>query len=654
MRLRLFGGKGGAGKTTLAAAAALARAEAGRRVLLMSTDPAHSLGDALGRRLGPEPRHVPTPRGRLHAVELDADRALSRWLAPRRRAFRAIVLRGTVLTATEVDRLLRLEMPGADELMGLLEVSRLATDGGYDEVIVDTAPTGHALRLLAAPELFGSFAEVLGSLDATHRILRERARGAPPPDAGDRLIAELDTQARALRDRLRDPARCAVVWVTLPEILSLRETDDALAALAALGVNVERVLVNQLTPAGTRCRTCAARRRAERAALATLPSRLARRPLAAIPARSEEPLGLPHLRALGALLEAPPRLRPGRPEREPGARRAPSASPAPRAVADWLDAVAPAGARLVLVLGKGGVGKTTCAAATAIRLAARRRGPGRVLLLSTDPAHSLGDVLGHPIGDRPRRIPGAPPALRVREVDAAAGFRAWRERHQDLVAVAGGDDARAGLRIILPGDVGRQLLALAPPGLDEIWSVRALGAALFPDGGRGRYHVAVVDTAPTGHALRMLATPDHALSWVRAALTLLLRYRQIVRPGALARDLVELSRDLRRLRALLRDPRATRAVVVSRPGRLAERETARLLARLRAMRIHVAAQIVNAAPSAAGEACPHCAARGLGARRAVTAARERGRVTVVTPAMAPPPRGVGALAAWARRWSRAG
>src|SRR5438105_3388289 len=103
---RFFGGKGGVGKTTLAAARAVALAETGRDVLLVSTDPAHSLGDALAAILSDTPRGVAVARGRLRAVELDADRALARWLDERRRALRTIAERGTYLDEADVDRLL--------------------------------------------------------------------------------------------------------------------------------------------------------------------------------------------------------------------------------------------------------------------------------------------------------------------------------------------------------------------------------------------------------------------------------------------------------------------------------------------------------------------------------------------------------------------
>jgi arsenite-transporting ATPase len=208
-RFRFFGGKGGVGKTTCAAAAALAATERGRRVLLISTDPAHSLGDAVGTRLSARPRRLAARAGTLAAVELDADRALARWLAERRRPLRTIADRGTYLDEDDVDRLLALSLPGVDELIGLIELHRLARSGPYDDVIVDTAPTGHTLRLLAMPETLARIAAVLSDMLAKHRFLGESLAGVHRGDAADALVAEIDGEARALHALLRDPARAS-------------------------------------------------------------------------------------------------------------------------------------------------------------------------------------------------------------------------------------------------------------------------------------------------------------------------------------------------------------------------------------------------------------------------------------------------------------
>jgi arsenite-transporting ATPase len=164
-----------------------------------------------------------------------------------------------------------------------------------------------------------------------------------------------------------------------------------------------------------------------------------------------------------------------------------------------------------------------------------------------------------------------------------------------------------------------------------------------------------VDTAPTGHTLRLLALPELALEWVRALLATLLKYRQILGLGALASDLVELSRGLRQLRTLLADPRQARVVVVTRAAALPSRETIRLLRHLDTLGLTVSALVVNAlTPS--GMPCA-TAARMESAHvrrlRAVVRSRMPGLPVLLAPAVAPPPRGVKTLRSWARTWTRA-
>src|SRR5947208_3426623 len=526
-RFRFFGGKGGVGKTTTAAAAALAAAERGRRVLLVSTDPAHSLGDALDRRLSARPSRIATRRGALAAVELDADRALERWLAARRRPLRTIAARGTYLDEDDVDRLLALSLPGVDELIGLIELHRLATATPRDQVVVDTAPTGHTLRLLAMPDTLARIAGVLADMLAKHQFLGESLAGSHRRDAADALVTEIEGEARALHALLRDPARCRFTWVLLPEPLVLEETRDGVRALEDAGITVDEIVVNRVTPARGRCKLCAARAVVEHDVIGQLSGLFPGRRLVLLPALDREPRGTAPLLRVGAALARSGRAggapRPGRRD-----ARATSLGAAP----EWLD-------------------------------------------------------------------------------------------------------------------------VLAPPGLDELFGILSLVDAVL---GRERtaYDIVVLDTAPTGHALRLLAMPDAALEWVHALLAILLKYRAVVGLGELASDLLQVARDLRELAALLRDPARTRVVAVTRPAALPRLETARLVRGLRRLGIVVGAVLVNAVTPPGCDRCRRAAAT---ERREITAlaaavrsAGGRRYAMISAPMEAPPPRGVASLARWLRRW----
>ncbi len=644
-RYRFFGGKGGVGKTTCSAAAAVAAADRGRRVLAVSMDPAHSLGDALDHGLGARPRRVPTRRGTLYAAELDADGALRRWLAARQDALRAIAERGTYLDRDDVDRFLGLSVPGVDELMGLIELTALANARAYDEVVVDSAPTGHMLRLLEMPATLRQLAAVLDTMQEKHRVLVSAlGHGRFLEDPAEGVIDELEGLGRETAALLRDPGRTAFTWVLRPEALSLAEARDGIAALEAAGIHVAFVMVNGVTPPPpSRCALCDGRRRDEAVVIAHARRAWGNR-LRAMPALDREPRGVASLLAASRRLGSAPRTGRARAPRPPRPR--PAAGPPP----SWLSPLAPASVRLLLLGGKGGVGKTSAAVVLADALA--RAGRRRVLVLSADPAHSLGDALDLPVGDREVAVPGAQ-GVAARELDAGAAYSARREQFRH-----GADtlfDAMRGGSALDPSfdrAVARELMELAPPGIDELFAVLAVTDAL----GRGKTapDVVVLDTAPTGHALRLLALPDAARQWVQAFLALLLKYREVAALGPMASDLLGLSRGLGALGALLRDTSQTAFVVVSRPGLLPRRETERLLDSLRALNIPIGGLIVNALTPAG---CARCRRRAAEERRDVAALlgalrRRAPKAPLVTaPAKAPPPRGLAALRAWGNGWT---
>jgi arsenite/tail-anchored protein-transporting ATPase len=629
-------------------------AESRQRVLVVSTDPAHSLGDALGRALGPKPRAVPVRRGSLRAVELDADAALARWLAQRRERLATIVLRGTYLDREDVERFLSLSLPGTDELIGLLELSRLARAAPADVVVVDTAPTGHTLRLLQMPETLRQIASVLDDMQAKHRFLARSLGGSYRGDTADALIAEVEEEAAAILALLRDAERTTFSWVMLPEALSLEETRDGVAGLRRAGITVGEIVVNRVTPPPPGpCALCRSRRRSEAGILTETARAFPGIPLRVVPAAEDEPEGLDLLRRFApALRGRASRERAGRVagKRTTGkAARRTSASAAPW----WLSELMPPSRRLLVFGGKGGVGKTTAAATAALALAAQRR-QGRVLLLSADPAHSLADALDVPLGDDERAVPGAPARLRARELDAERALAAARERYRSAVDQLF-DTLRGGSNLDPAFDraVVQDLIALAPPGIDELFALVAVTDALTREDAEAPATV-VLDTAPTGHALRLLALPESAREWIQALLAVLLKYRQVVGLGQLAQELVEMSKKLRGLEALLRDPARTAFVAVTRPAELPRLETERLLAELDTLGIPVAGLLVNAITPPGCARCRRAAAREgkqvrALARRVLTRA---GRPLILAPMIAPEPRGVRALRDWGTAWRR--
>jgi len=193
---------------------------------------------------------------------------------------------------------------------------------------------------------------------------------------------------------------------------------------------------------------------------------------------------------------------------------------------------------------------------------------------------------------------------------------------------------------------------LAPPGIDELFGIVSVLDA------RADYDAILVDTAPTGHALRLLELPDAAREWVQALLRVLLKYRGLIRPGELARELVAVAKSIRELQALLRDRTQTRFITVTRAAETPRLETERLLRRLRRLGLSTPAVIVNTLTDNPGT-CVRCRTVAAAERRALTALRRtlqrQGRrseqcAIIQAPLVAPPPTGVAALERWAGRW----
>ena len=298
-RVLLVAGKGGVGKTTIAAATALSAARAGMRTLVVSTDPAHSLTDALGLtgrsgaagewRTAPEPLGVPDAPGSLDVLQIDARaRADESWTTLRR-------LAGGLLAGAGVDSLVAEEIasvPGIEDVLALLEVARYAD--GYDAVVVDCAPTAETLRLLALPEALERL--VRRGLPLENRIVRLLAAPSLSAEAVEALDALDDLCARLVEVRgLLTGPDAAVRLVTTPERVVLAETARARTTLALLGHHVEGVVVNRVAVGETWPPALVAR---HRTGLQEARDRFAALPVRHAPYTDAEPVGADALLAL--------------------------------------------------------------------------------------------------------------------------------------------------------------------------------------------------------------------------------------------------------------------------------------------------------------------------------------------------------------------
>lgn len=319
-RALLFTGKGGVGKTSLAAATAAVAAARGARVLVTSTDPAHSLADALDVPLGDTPTAVALPpatsdvaAGTLHAQQLDAQLRLEQhWREVRDYLVTLLAWSG----ADEVRAEELLLVPGLDEVFALLELRSQLASGRYDLVVVDCAPTAETLKLLALPDVVRWYRDrVLGPGRRLARVVRPLTRGfavahdtrtverAPVPDEGvfdaiDRLHADLG----AVHDLLRDPARASVRLVATPERLAVAEARRTATSLALFGYGIDGVLVNRVLPDAVADPFLQRWKQRHATQLASVRTDFAPTTVLCAPLLDDEPLGVAALTRLGSEL----------------------------------------------------------------------------------------------------------------------------------------------------------------------------------------------------------------------------------------------------------------------------------------------------------------------------------------------------------------
>ena len=447
-----FTGKGGVGKTSIACATAIRLAERGSRVLLVSTDPASNVGQVLEVGIGDRVTAIPDVVG-LFALEIDPQSAAQayrdRIVGPVRGKLPEAVLKGI---EEQLSGACTTEIAAFDEFTALLTDSKITS--AYDHIVFDTAPTGHTIRLLQLPVGWSAFLEA-GKGDAS----------CLGPLAGlEKQRAQYNAAVQALADR----QRTRLVLVARAQSSALREAARTHGELAALGLTRQFLIINGLLPKEEAQLDPLAKAIYEReqAALAAMPDALRMLPRNDVPLKPSNLVGLDALRQL--LFETAPQLDAAM--AEPVELRAPSLS-------DLVDDIAAEGHGLVMFMGKGGVGKTTLAAAVAVELA--RRGLP-VHLTTSDPAAHLTETLH-----------GSMAHLMVSRIDPHAETERYR---QEVLRTKG-----ASLDV-----QGRTLLEedLRSPCTEEIAVFQAFSRIIREAGEK----FVVMDTAPTGHTLLLDAT----------------------------------------------------------------------------------------------------------------------------------------------------
>ena len=447
-----FTGKGGVGKTSLACASAVLLGGAGRRVLIVSTDPASNLDAVLDTRLGIHPTEVIGASG-VDAMNINPEQAAldyrERTIAP----YRGVLPEQEVALLQErLSGACTVEVAAFDEFALLLSDPDMTV--AYDHVIFDTAPTGHTLRLLELPAAWTGFLEsapgdvfCLGPLSGL-KAQRER----------------YEATVRALAD----PSATAVVLVARPDRVALIEAARTSAELRSQGITNQQLVINAVfraTDAQDPLAAAIERRGAQ--ALAKMPPELSPLPRSDIPLRGRNIVGLEALRSFLSTAETLP----------PEATAAATLPPELMDLRALVDDIAATEHGLVMVMGKGGVGKTTIAAAVAVAVAESGKA---VNLTTTDPAQHLLETL-----------PESVPNLKVSHIDPKEEVRRYRTRTLEAAKSTKSPEELALLKE-----------ELQSPCYEEVAVFQAFSRAVMS----GRKELTVIDTAPTGHTLLLLDT----------------------------------------------------------------------------------------------------------------------------------------------------
>ena len=592
-RVILVLGKGGVGKTTTAAAIALHSSRSVGRTLLVTTDPARALPAVLDAAVQSDAAAVPYAPT-LDARLLDAAPLRARFMERWGDILRTILDRGTYLDDSDIAPLVDTAMPGSDEVFAALALAELLAprDRVYARIVVDTAPTGHTLRLLQLPRTFRALVALLEAMQAKHRFMVRALTRTYRADAADAFLSEMTSLVDALEATLTDPAQCAGLLVTQADVVVQEETRRYIDALHDLRIQIGGIVWNASTPVSL-----------------ALPA-----PQFMAPVLPRAPIGEQGLRSwLEALQPA------AAPANKAASGVIATLANGEQSSADLRALVRP----LTIVAGKGGVGKSTVAATLALAAADVHR----TLIVSTDPAPSLADVLDLPVGDADTLIAAAP-QLHARQMHASAAFARLRDEYRSRVDALFAGLVSSGVDLAADRAIVRDLLALAPPGVDEVYALSVIADALFDD----KYERVVVDPAPTGHLLRLLEMPQLALAWCHQLLRLMLKYKDVAGLGESAAEILDFSRKLRALDTLLHDSRRAGLVIVTLDQAVVAQETTRLAREAERLGVGMTGIVVNRATTWA--ALPVVEAS----------------VHLHAPLVDSPPIGVDALRAWGASW----
>lgn len=593
----LFGGKGGSGKTTSAAAAALhlSKMKPQKKILVISIDPAHSLGDSFDLIIG---NKITPIAGNVWGYEIDAQDLLKEYKAKNGAIIKKMAERGTFFDQEDIENFFVMSMPGLDEVMAIIKIANILNSREYDLIILDTAPTGHTTVFLSLPEKMLKWVEVADMMMEKHRYMTRRFVGKYLKDECDEFLESQKNDVSKVKKLLTDSETTEFVPVTIPEPMSIYEIERLVQLLENTRIPVNSVIANRIIMEDNKCPFCLARKKEQEKYVKEIEEKFACYNLLKMPLFPREIQGIEDLTWYGEILfgEDEPKPYSVRAtlvvDQKTGQRQALSLhlSEIPSLPQGGMEDLLKKNLKLIIFGGKGGVGKTSIACAAALQLA-RHNKEKKVLIFSTDPVHALSDSFDQQIGNEPRQVQDGTDNLYALELDASQMLANLKDGYRGDIAEVFDKFSSSGMDIKFDREVMEELIALTPPGLEELMALKKIIELMKTSG----YDLFVMDSAASGHLLRFLETPDIVREWLKTVFRLLLKYKGVINLSKIhsVESLLDLSRDVRKIQETLANPETTEFVMITIPEEMGIREMEDLSAALRDLKIPYSHNIIN-------------------------------------------------------------
>ncbi|MBE9143204.1 ArsA family ATPase [Planktothrix mougeotii] len=566
--LVMFSGKGGVGKTTLSCGFARRWAQLfpDEQILLISTDPAHSLGDILQTQVLDQAlplKDLPN----LKVRALDAGKLLLEFKEKYGKFLELLVERGSFVEGEDLTPVWDLDWPGLDEIMGLLEIQRLLTEKIVDRIVVDMAPSGHTLNLLGIKDFLEIILNSLELFQEKHRVISQTFVKTYNADEVDDFLVKMKSELTEGKQLLQDASFTVCLVVAIAEPMSLLETERLLKSLQHLNIPCGSLFINRiLSPSNLNLD-----RYSEQQELLSkflkLPGQDA---IFTLPQQSTEPLGgealdliMSQIQTLDTVELVPP----------------PPIQWPEKILPSFSDFIAEK-RQLIIIGGKGGVGKTTVAAALGWGLA-HRYPEKNIRIISIDPAHSLGDAFGEKLGHQPTQLTSN---LSGQEVDADIVLEQFRNDYLwELAEMISGEGKEDGsIKLAYTPEAWRQIVAQSLPGIDEMLSLVTVMDLLD----QKQQDLIILDTAPTGHLLRFLEMPTALGEWLAWIFKLWMKYQNVLGRLDLMGRLRTLRQQVMQAQKKLKNPQHTEFIGILQAQDAIVAEQVRLTASLKKMGVY--------------------------------------------------------------------